>query len=365
MRTRSKWQWLLAIAVLALVVAGCGDSGSDEGTTTTAADGGAGDEARTVIRFAFAPDPVWDYMNDNGMIVQWEEETNNRIVTSSTWDEFTFFAGGHGDIVSMGTQEIPVLEQETNIKTVTFGKYNAQRSPMMTRADTGYEQLTDIPLGSTICVSSPVSNTQFWSVAMNELHGIDYRVGGGDYNLIVNDHFVNPENLLNGDCEAAVIIPEAAAPYLRTGELVLMYDGLMPFQLYNTFSGFESDEAHVMSNLFTATEEFYNAHPDTAAEFLDLWQRGVDAWHDPTIQKQIIETYPQHFSVEAPEDVAFIQEFMATPGNDWFVDSVYFTDDWVEAERKIWDFMVDLNPDNVNHLAADFPQPRFEVIEAP
>src|SRR3990170_1315764 len=200
---------------------------------------GEGEGERTVIRFAFAPDPVWDYMNDTGMIVEWEEEFNTRIVTSSTWDEFTFFAGGHGDIVSMGTQEIPVLEQETGIKTVTFGQYNFQRSPMMTRADTGYTTLEDVPKGSKICVSSPVSNTQFWSVAMMELHGIDYRVGGGDYELIVNDHFVNPQNLLNGDCEAAVIIPEAAAPYLRTGELVLMYDGQMPFQLYNSFSGFD------------------------------------------------------------------------------------------------------------------------------
>ncbi|HEX5696796.1 MAG TPA: ABC transporter substrate-binding protein [Acidimicrobiia bacterium] len=348
------------ITMLALVAAACGTSGEGEGD----GDGEGEGEERTVIRFAFAPDPVWDYMNDTGMIVDWEEEFNTRIVTSSTWDEFTFFAGGHGDIVSMGTQEIPVLEQETGIKTVTFGKYNFQRSPMMTRADTGYETLEDVPPGSPICVSSPVSNTQFWSVAMNELHDIDYFVGGGDYELIVNDHFVNPENLLNGDCEAAVIIPEAAAPYLRTGEIVLMYDGLMPFQLYNQFSGFTSEEGHVMSNLFTATEEFYDAHPEAAEAFLVLWQRGIDAWADPEIQAEIIATYPQHFSVEAEEDVAFIQEFMAGE-NDWFVDTVYLTEEWIEAEKAIWPFMVDLHEDNQNRLDPDFPDPRFEVIEPP
>ena len=347
------------IATLALVVAACGSDGDGEGTGTTTAD-----EARTVIRFAFAPDPVWDYMNDQGMIVDWEEEFNTRVVTSSTWDEFTFFAGGHGDIVSMGTQEIPVLEQETEIKTVTFGKYNFQRSPMMTRADTGYTTLEDVPPGSPICVSSPVSNTQYWSVAMNELHGIDYRVGGGDYELIVNDHFVNPQNLLNGDCEAAVIIPEAAAPYLRTGEIVLMYDGLMPFQQYTQFSTVDDGENHVMSNLFTATEAFYDANTEAAAAFLVLWQRGIDAWSDPAIQAEIIETYPQHFSVEEPEDVAFIQEFMSGDG-DWFVDSVYLTEEWVESERAIWDFMTELNPDNQNYLEPGFEQPRFEVVEAP
>lgn len=350
-RPRSKWWWVSLTAMLAVVAAACGTTGEDDG----------GDE-RSVIRFAFAPDPVWDYMNDNGVIVEWEEDHNVRIVTSSTWDEFTFFAGGHGDIVSMGTQELPVLEQETEIKTVSFGKYNAQRSPMMTRSDTGYETLEDVPPGSSICVSSPVSNTGFWTVAMNELYGIDYRVGGGDYNLIVNDHFVNPQNLLNGDCEAAVIIPEAAAPYLRTGELVLMEDGLMPFQLYNTFSGIESDEMHVMSNLFTATEEFYEASPELAAAFLDLWERGIGLWNEN--QAEIIATYPQHFSVEEPEDVEYIQEFMAGE-NDWFVDSVYLTEEWVEAEKNIWKFMTELNPENDNYIEAGFEEPRFAVVAAP
>jgi len=140
-RPRSKWWWVSLTALLALVAAACGTEG--DGTGDTTADG----EERTVIRFAFAPDPVWDYMNDTGMIVEWEEEYNTRIVTSSTWDEFTFFAGGHGDIVSMGTQEIPVLEQETGMKTVTFGKYNYQRSPMMRRADDTYAELTDVPPG--------------------------------------------------------------------------------------------------------------------------------------------------------------------------------------------------------------------------
>jgi hypothetical protein len=361
--TRSRWRWAVLLALMGLVIAACGGGdgaeGEGEGGDTTVPE-----EARTVIRFAFAPDPVWDYMNDTGMIVEWEDEFNTRVVTSSTWDEFTFFAGGHGDVVSIGTQEVPVLEQETEIKTVTFGRYNYQRSPMIRRAGDPYEELPDVEAGAPICVSSPVSNTQFWSVAMNELHDIAYFVGGGDYELIVNDHFVNPQNLLNGDCEVAVIIPEAAAPYLRTGELELMYGGQMPFQLYNTFSGFDDGENHVMSNLFSSTEEFYDANPEAAAAFLVLWQRGIDAWSDPAIQEEIIATYPQHFAVESDEDIAFIQEFMSGE-NDWFVEDVYLTEDWIEAEKAIWDFMVDLDEGNQNKLNPDFPDPRFEVIEPP
>jgi hypothetical protein len=354
---------LLAVSLVALLalVASCGDTGGgDEGSEGTTEGG----DTRTVIRFAFAPDPVWDYLNDNGYLVEWEEENNIRIVTSTTWDEFTFFAGGHGDVVSMGTLEVPVLEQETDIKTVTFGKYNALRDSMMTTPDTGYQTLADIPTGSTLCVASPVSATGFWAVAANELHdGMDFRVGGGDFELIVNDHFVNPQNMVeNQDCVAGIFIPEAAASYMRTGDMVVMYDGQSPFQLYNTFSPVESEDAHIMSNLFTATEEFYDAHPEEMAAFLALWQQGIELWEEN--KTDIIETYPQHFAVEDPEDVAFIQEYMAGP-NDWFVDSVYFTDEWVEAEQAIWDLQTELNEENDNYVAPGFDKPRFEVIPAP
>ena len=316
-------------------------------------------EAASIIRFAFAPDPVWDWLTDTGLLAQWEEDNNIRIHTSSTWDEFTYFAGGHGDIVSMGTQEIPVLENETSIKTVTFGKYNFQRSPMMRRAGDPYNTLADIPAGSNICVSSPVSNTGFWTVLADQLHGIDYRVGGGDYNLIVNDHFVNPTNLLRGDCEAAVVIPEAAVPHLRNGEIEIMYDGRMPFQLYNEFSGLSDGKNHVMSNLFTATEEWYDSHPREVAAFLELWQIGIAEWEENTAD--IVRAYPQHFAVEDDADVEFTVGFMQG-ANDWFVESVYLDDEWVEAEKAIFDLMTELHPDNPNGLPADYPSPRFEVV---
>ncbi len=348
LRTNRMAKVLAALAVLTLLAAGCGDDDDDSEAQDT-----------EIIRFAFAPDPVWDWLTDTGLLEIWEIENDIRIVTASTWDEFTYFAGGHGDIVSMGTQEIPVLEQETSIDTVTFGKYNYQRSFMLRRADSPYETLEDISRGSNICVSSPVSNTGFWTVAMDQLHDIDYRVGGGDYNLIVNDHFVNPTNLLRGDCEAAVVIPEAAVPHLRAGEIEVMYNGRMPFQLYNDFSGLNDGKNHVMSNLFTATESWYDAHPEEAKAFLELWQLGIEQWEENTAT--IVETYPQHFAVEDPEDIAFTVDFMQG-ANDWFVDSVFLDSDWIEAEVAIYDFMTELHEDNQNRLDVGFPQPRFEAI---
>lgn len=353
-----KHKRLVAVAAglgLAVAASGCA-AVTGGGGEASAADG-------DVIRFAFAPDPVWDLMNDAGVIADWEEENGVTIETSTTWDEFTYFAGGHGDIVSMSTQETPVLEEETGIKTVTFGKYNYLRVPMYKRAGDDYETLADIPKGSRICVSGPTSNSTFWAIAAMELHGLDYRVNGGDFKLQVNDHFVNPTNLLRGDCEAAAIIPEAAVPQMRKGEIELMYDGKLPFQLYNEFSPTNDGEKHILGNNFVATEEWYDANPELAAKFLQLWQTGIDMWQEQ--KPETVEKYPQHFSVESQEDIDYITDFITEDDRDWFVDSVYLEQDWIDVETQVWDLMKDLDPDNVNYLDADAPTPRFEAVEPP
>jgi ABC-type nitrate/sulfonate/bicarbonate transport system substrate-binding protein len=340
---------LVAVTVaIGLTAAGCGSG---------PAAGGGGDGE--VIRFAFAPDPVWDLMKQAGTIQKWEAEHGVRIETSTTWDEFTYFAGGHGDIVSMSTQETPVLESETKIKTVTFGKYNYQRVPLFRRAGDSYETLADIPKGSKICVSGPTSNTAFWTLAAKEMHDLDYRVGGGDFELVVNDHFVNPTNLLRGDCEAAAIIPEAAVPQLRKGELEIMYDGKLPFQLYQEFAPGGDGELHVLGNNFVATEEWFDEHEDLAIAFLELWQSGIEMWKEQ--KAETVSRFPQHFSVESKEDIEFMTEFVSGD-NDWFVDNVFLEQDWIATETSIWELMKGLHPDNHNYLAADAPKPRFVAL---
>jgi hypothetical protein len=253
-----------------------------------------------------------------------------------------------------------VLEQETGIKTVTFGKYNYQRVPLLRRAGDPYETLADIPRGSKICVSGPTSNTAFWTVLAREMHGLDYRVGGGDFELVVNDHFVNPTNLLRRDCEAAAVIPEAAVPQLRKGELELMYGGKLPFQLYSEFAPQSDGQRHVLGNNFTATAEWFNANQDLAVKFLQLWQEGIDMWQQS--KAETVRRYPQHFAVESEEDIAFITEFISGD-NDWFVDDVFLDAEWIEAETAIWNLMKNLHPDNANHLPQDAPTPEFVALD--
>lgn len=362
------------LLALGMVVSACGGSdGSSGGATGEAAaddggdatsgeteeapeaeaegDGGGGDSK--VIRFAFAPDPVWDYLKDTGELDKWSEETGYTIETSESWDEFTYFAGGHGDIVSMGTHELPLLEEEAGVKVVAFGKYNHQRVPLYTTAEDGYGTLADVPEGATTCANSAVSNTIVWSIIADKLHDINYRVGGGDFDIVVQDHFVMPELVVRGQCEVAAAIPEAAVPQLRTGELEVMYDGRPPWRVYQELC--ECDHEGIMSNLMVAREEWYDNNPEAAEAFLDLWQRGIELWNENT--EEIVEKYPQHFAVEEQADVDWIKEYMAGE-NDWFVDSVYLDEAWIDEETKFYDMMVE-----GGWMEEGTALPRFEAID--
>ena len=170
---------------------------------------------------------------------------------------------------------------------------------------------------------------------------------------------MNPTNLLRGDCEAAAIIPEAAVPQMRKGELEMMYDGKSPFQLYKEFAPNPDGLNHVSGNNFVATQEWYDANPELAAKFLDLWQQGVDQWREQ--KADIIRKYPQHFSVESEEDINYLIDYMSGDA-DWFVDKVAMDEEWINNETELWELMKHLNPDNPNYLAADAPKPRFEAI---
>ncbi len=308
--------------------------------------------AARVVRFAFAPDPVWDYMNDNGIIVKFEEAHNMRIVTSSTWDEFAYFAGGHGDIVSTATYELPLLEQKTGIKTVTFGRYNLLRITPLADPSKGYKTLADIPKGSKIGVPSAVSSTLVWGMYARKLHDLDFRVGGGDFELVVEDHFVMPEHVVRGELEAALAIPEAAISQLRKGDLEVMYDGKLPYEVYGEICSCQ--HKGVMGNNFTATKKWYDAHPEAAAGFLALWVVGIKGWRAK--QAQIIQTYPQHFAVEEDEDIKAMQDYLKA--HDWFVPSVAFDETWVKNETQLYDLMKE-----TKFMEQNAPTPQFTVTK--
>lgn len=338
-------------AALALVAAGCGGGSNSAATGSTAGK-------PTVIRFLIAPDPVWDYLQDQGIVEEYEKKYNITIRTSSSWDEFQFFAGGHGDIVSMGTLELPILEKQTGIKTVTFGRYNGFRSTPGALCSKGYKTLADLPKGSKLGVNSPLSSTLLWDIYSRMKYGFPLQVGNPKtpFKIMVEDHFVMPEQVARGDLDAAIMIPEAAAPNLRTNKICWMYDGQPSWKV---FAGLLPDSSHkgVLSNGFTSTKKFYDANPKAVQAFLALWERGLKEWN--ANKEKIVRTYPQHFSVKDEADIKYIVDYLKSE-KDYFADSVYLSDKWIKNESTIYDLMK-----QYGLMAKSDPVPAFAVVKPP
>lgn len=344
--------WLAVLTTVLLIATACGqDEAPSSGAQPVAEVSEDASEAgldegdssndpladREVIRFTFTPDPVWSYMKDTGELAQWEEDNNIRLIENESWEAFDHLAGGHGDIGILGTAELPLVEELTESKLVAFGKYRHERVPLVRRAQDDYNTLRDVPEDTNICVRSSSGETIVWSVIADQLHNRDFRVGQGDFNLMLHDYFSMPELVSERDCRVAATMPEAAAGPLRSGDLEMMYDGQMPWEIYRD-EICECDHKGLMSHLFVATEQWYEGHPEEAAAFLELWQRGLELWEEN--KAEIVSLYPDHFAVETEEDSGYLVDLMDGDRN-WYTDSVYMDGSWIEEELRFYETMID------------------------
>ncbi|ANE78646.1 nitrate ABC transporter substrate-binding protein [Mycobacterium adipatum] len=304
--------------------------------STTACSAGLGGPASSrsaqdgVIRFTFAPDPIWDYMHDAGIVDEWQRETGYTIETSATWDEFGLFAGGHADIISSASFEVPGLEEQTRRETVIIGRYNAERSRIMVRADDPAQNLEDLR-GRRLGVFTTVSGTLVWSGLVKQMH--DMQLLDGDFDIVVAD-IQNLSNLLaRGEIDACICYPDLSARELRNGAVRPLYDGKSSADLFAELNAPGHDGP--MGNVFVARKDWVDGHPGEVSAFLDLWDRGLREWQ--THRDVMIERYPQHFAVATVEDIEFMKDYVAA--HDWVVDEVRFDQKWADDESSIFDLM--------------------------
>lgn len=340
---------LIALAItFALVAAACGSGDGDGG-------GGTGDttdpDALKVIRFAFAPDPVWDYLVDSGIREEMETEANIAILDSATWNEVGVYAGGNADIMSVGDFEVPTIEEEFGIPSVVFGKYNIDRSIIVASPEhPEYETLADCE-GGTVAVWDTLSSTTIWGMLANELHGLDFRVDGGDFELVVVDITNTAQQAASGDTDCAIVLPDFSIPVLINEQVNVLYDGRTSADMYAEVVNQPGHEGP-MINIFLAREDWYDDHPEEVAFFLALWDRGLQEW--AANRDEIIAAYPQHFAAEGDEQVQWIQDYLSE--HDWFAKGVYLTQEWVDSEAELFSLLADAN------LAESSEPPRFEIV---
>jgi len=331
---------VVAAAVLTLTTA-CSAGLGGPASSRTARDG--------VIRFTFAPDPIWDYMNDTGVVEEWQRDSGYTIESSATWDEFGLFAGGHADIISTASFEVPYLEEQTRRETVIIGRYNAERSRILVRTDDPAQSLEDLQ-GKRLGVFTTVSGTLVWSALVEQMHGL--KLVDGDFDVVVAD-IQNLSNLLaRGEIDACICYPDLSARELREGSVRALYDGKSSADLFAQLDAPGHDGP--MGNVFVARKDWVDEHPGEVSAFLDLWDRGLTEWQQH--RDDMIERYPQHFAVSTPEDVAFMKDYVAQ--HDWVTDEVRFDQQWAEDESSIFDLMR-----QTGVIAADVTDPKFLPTE--
>jgi hypothetical protein len=323
-----------ALSASALLIAGC--SGPAE-TTNTAAE-----STENVIRFTFSPDPAWDWMQDQGILEEMEQDSGYRILQTITWDEFGQFVGGHADVISIGSYELQNLEQETGIKTVTFGKFNYAKDVMIT-ANPEWETAADLPKGCKIAAESVVGNALIWQALVDKIDNRELAENGEDLNLVTADYQIIPSLVQEGEVCAAFADPTQSIPEFASGKLNIMYDGKSASELYG--ESISPGHKGVMSNLFVARKDWYDTHQDEAAFFLSVWQRALDEW--AAHREEIIDAYPEHFAVASPEEAVWMKAYF---GNtfDWFVDSPYLDQQWIDQEKGIYGLLKDAGVVNVD-----------------
>jgi hypothetical protein len=356
MRRRLAGRWsrillgaLALVGVLALAACGDDDDGGDSGD-----GGGSGNiEAQQVVRFAFAPDPVWNYIVDSGILEEKGTEAGIDINAFQSFDEFGLFAGGNADVLSTGSYETPLLDEQ-GIETVTFGRYNANKDIFAVAADDPAKTAADLDEGCKVAAESTTGNTVIWASLVEELDGRTIEEKGDDLELVTADYQIMPQLLEDGEICAAIIDPFQATEPLRNNEIKGLYDGQPAHVLYEEAGLSKDDELHVNSNNFVARKDWFDENEKAAAFFLDVWQEGMDQWIKDS--DQIIADNPEDFAVQSPEDEKFIQDYVDK--QEFQYDSVYLTPEWVEGEEGVFDLIQE-----AGQISPDTSFPEHAIID--
>jgi hypothetical protein len=314
-----------------IALAACG---GDTATTEPGSETTAAGEPLT-LRFVFSPDPVWNWLEDEGILEEMENEAGVTIERFESEDEFAFFAGGHADVVSTGSYETPVLEAETGAVTVTIGKYNKAKDIIVVAADSGFETFDDLEAGCSVGVESFSGSTIVWIAIAQDQHGRTLGEGPGDLQMAATDFNTAPELVLSGDLCAGVSSIYNTIPYLMAESITGLYDTKSASQLFGEL--YVPGHEGMNSNNFVTLKSWYDTHPQEVAFFLEVWDRGLQEW--AANKDAILAAYPDDFGYTDDAQLDFLKNWYDTQFDE-FTDTVYLDQEWIEGELQVTDLLI-------------------------
>ncbi|MGY1705837.1 ABC transporter substrate-binding protein [Geodermatophilus sp. SYSU D00697] len=325
-----KLRLVAGVAALAVTATACA-SGGGSGQAA-----GEAQDANGVVNMVMAPDPVWKWLEDQGIKQEMEEEAGVQVLTSSSWDEFGVYAGGHADVISAATYEVPELAEATGEPATVFGAYNTDRSILAVQAGNPAQTICDLK-GQRIATFTAVSITLIWGMYAKEMCDLDLQAGGGDFELVVTDIQNLASLVARGDADACLCLPDFAIPELSTNQITPLYDAKSAAQMWaENYSSNPDDVTHPQTNVFVARESWVEKNKDEATFLISLWDRGIQEWQQH--RDEIIAAYPEDFAVRTPEEMAFLQDWLDNRF-DWFVPTTFLDDEWVQGEQEVFDLM--------------------------
>jgi NMT1/THI5 like len=333
------------------VAAGCGGSSS---SSSSSASPGSGPAA--VVRFVFAPDPIWNYMKDTGIVARYEEMYNMKIVNTTTWDETAWFIGGHADIASLADYEMPTIELNSGRKFIAFGQYNMMRNTIFVKADSPYHTIEDLK-GKRIAVSGGGADAIMWRAMILKKYGLDMKLGGGDFKCNVQEFDAMPISLEKGDVDACVGLIDYEIPYMVNGTHRWLWpDQPTGWEFYR--ENFDPEKQHigVMMNLMVGQKEWVDKNPYLCEGFNMMWQVGVNEyWAD---KQASIVAYPDLYTVQNDKELQWFLSYLET--HDSCVQTVYMDPVWTEKETKVVELCRETGA-----IPSDAPLPNWKIMAAP
>ena len=340
-------------ATVPTLASGCGSTSSSSSSSAAAAG------EPTVVRFVFAPDPVWNFMKDTGIVAKWEELYNFKIVNTTTWDETAWFVGGHADIASMGSYEVPFVAENAGREFVSFGVYNLMRDSIFVRSDSPYKTMEDLK-GQRISTAGTGASMLMYAAMFKKVYGVDLRLGGGDYKVNVQEFTAMPAALSKGQAEASFGLIDFEIPYVKSGEHRWLYpDQPTGYEWYQTYLD-KAAVRQVACNLWVTTPEWLAKNPKAAEGFNLMWQEGVNSWYGD--KEGIIRAYPDLFTTTNDAEVNWFLNYLNEDGgmHDQCVKTVYIDKTWAENETAVFRLLKEQG-----FVKQTTPDPKFAIMASP
>ena len=347
------------VAAAAVVAASCGSSGG--GSTAVTASPGASEQAAgsqlsepVRIRMALAPDPIWEWLKDSGTLRQWEAANNIRIEASHPFDQFAAFAGGHVDMVVVNVLDVAQFVNQSNREPSVIGKHTTDRSILAVRRTSRAETLDDL-IEMRIAVGSSLGSTLLWGLIAESVHGLDLRVDGADFELVVVDSASVADLVVRNEVDACICVPDFSVPYLADGTLRTLYAGRSAAEIYAQEVIGLADVSPV-ADVWLTDVEWHRRNEAATASLLELWNVGLSHWRSN--RAAMVADYPHLFSVTGDDEIAWIADYASR--HDWFVASAYIS----PAEDRMYDVMA-AEMVRLGLTDTDFSLPRLTPVGQP